>query len=83
VRIRRETPTHRPAALAVTETAFANPSGGRPIEVTLLEQLWESPAYLPELSLVAEDDDGAILGCVITTRAHIGSVLSLGPFEAL
>ena len=78
MRIRRETPTDRSAALAVTEAAFASPSGGRSIEAVLLEQLWESPAYLPELSLVAEDDNGVILGYVITTRAHIGPVPSLG-----
>ncbi|MBM7782454.1 GNAT family N-acetyltransferase [Arthrobacter tumbae] len=79
MRIRPETPTDRPAALAVTEAAFASrASGGRTVEAVLLERLWESPAYLPALSLVAEDDDGAICGYVITTRAHIGQVPSLG-----
>lgn len=79
MRVRPETPPDRPAALAVTGAAFADrPGGARPVEVTLLKQLWASTAYLPELSLVAEDDDSAICGYVITTRAHIGSVPSLG-----
>lgn len=79
MRVRPETPSDRGAALAVIESAFAaGATGGRPVEAALLEQLWASPAYLPALSLVAEDDDGAIRGYVITTRARIGSVPSLG-----
>ncbi|WP_299167424.1 GNAT family N-acetyltransferase [uncultured Arthrobacter sp.] len=79
MRIRTETPADRPAALAVTEAAFApRASGDRPVEAVLLEQLWVSPAYLPALSLVAEDDGGTLCGYVLTTRAHIGHVPSLG-----
>lgn len=79
MRVRPETPSDRAAALAVIEAAFAaGASGGRPVEAALLEQLWADPAYLPALSLVAADDDGAICGYVITTRARIGSVPSLG-----
>ncbi|WP_323960766.1 GNAT family N-acetyltransferase [Arthrobacter sp. JZ12] len=78
MRIRPEIAADRPAALAVIEAAFARPHGGRPVEATLLEQLWDSTAFLPELALVAEDDDGVVCGHVITTRARIGSAQSLG-----
>ncbi|GAB3535442.1 N-acetyltransferase [Arthrobacter tecti] len=76
--IRAETLADRPTALSVIEAAFGSPGKARPIEAALLEQLWECPAYLPELSLVAEDDDGVVCGYVITTRARIGEVPSLG-----
>lgn len=78
MRVRLETPSDL-VVLDVMEAVFAaGAAGGRPVDTALLEQLWASPAYLPALSLVAEDDDGAVCGDVINTRARIGSVPSLG-----
>src|SRR6476660_3784505 len=41
-------------------------------EADLVDRIRESPEYIPELSLVA-DDDGEIVGHVLTTWAHRSS----------
>lgn len=85
MKVRSENPADRPAVLAVIEAAFAGDDGDRPVEAKLLEELWADPAFLPQLALVAVDDDGTICGHVTTTRGYIGSVpaLGLGPIGVL
>ncbi|QIQ03537.1 GNAT family N-acetyltransferase [Streptomyces liangshanensis] len=81
--IRRETPADHPAVRAVTAAAFARPEQPVPIEVTLLDALRASDAWLPALSLVATDDEGAVVGHVVCTRGHVDTtpVLGLGPLS--
>lgn len=80
--IRPETTADRPAILALINAAFARADqpGEVPVEVSLQKQLFACDEYIPELSLVA-DDDGPLIGSVITTRAWVDDfpVLGLGP----
>jgi len=65
---------------AITAAAFARP-GGDPPEARLVDELRASPAWLPELSLVAATPGGEIIGHVLCTRGHVGRspALALGP----
>ncbi|WP_207345226.1 N-acetyltransferase [Arthrobacter sp. E3] len=79
MKIRRERADDRPEILALVEAAFPES-----VEVRLLRGLFASREYIPELSLVA-DDEGELLGHVITTRGWIGKnkSLGLGPIAVL
>jgi putative acetyltransferase len=83
--IRREGPADHSAVHAVTAAAFARPNqpGQIPVEATLVDELRRGVAWLPELSLVALDADGGIVGHVLITRAHVDAapVLGLGPLS--
>lgn len=84
--IRPETGVDRPEVLALIGAAFARADkpGEVPVEVALQQQLFDCDEYIPELSLVA-DDDALLVGSVITTRAWAGTtpVLGLGPIAVL
>jgi putative acetyltransferase len=71
------------AIRAVTAAAFAVPGEGDPAEAPLVDWLRASPAWLPALSLVAVDSDGAIVGHVVCSRGRVGPapVLALGPLS--
>lgn len=82
--VRNETPDDREAVADVHRSAFAPmtpPGRAEPVEVVLVEALRLSGAWIDELSFVAEDDDGAVVGHVCLTRAAVGAVpvLALGP----
>lgn len=83
VLIRRESGTDADVIRAITAAAFAR--AGRhdqaPPEVRLVDELRGSQAWLPALSLVASAPDGDVIGHVLCTRGHVGSVpaLALGP----
>ncbi|MEU8706869.1 N-acetyltransferase [Streptomyces sp. NPDC048565] len=81
--IRRETPSDVPAVRAVTAAAFSRPETPLPVEVTLLDELRHCEGWLPELSLVALGDKDEVVGHVICTRGHVGTVpaLGLGPLS--
>ncbi len=82
VLIRRESAADVPAVRQVIAAAFAQgDSGGEPAVVTLLDELREDKAWLPEFSLVAEGPDGDVVGHVLCTRGHVDAapVLALGP----
>src|SRR4029077_4813851 len=74
VLIRREGPEDAAAIREITVAAFA-----RPAEAALVDELRKSEAWIPALSMVA-DESGAI-GHVLCTRGHAGGapVLALGP----
>lgn len=86
--IRRERSGDIEAIRAVTAAAFRSAEhsappvepGGDPGEATLISWLRDDAAWIPELSLVAVDDD-EIIGHVLATRAHVDSspALGLGP----
>ncbi|GIE47016.1 GNAT family N-acetyltransferase [Actinoplanes nipponensis] len=90
--IRRERSDDGDAIHAVTAAAFrglaysAPPAepGGDPGEATLVSWLRDDAGWIPELSLVAIEDD-QVVGHVLATRAHVGArpVLGLGPLSVL
>ena len=92
VMIRRELPGDVEAIRAVTAAAFrgagysAPPAepGGDPGEATLVSWLRDDAGWVPELSLVAVEDD-RVVGHVVATRAHVGAepALGLGPLSVL
>lgn len=86
--LRDERPADRAEILELTAEAFAIspvtrlPVEGTPIEVGLLQELFNCEEYLPEFSVVAEMG-GEIVGHVIATRGWAGELplLGLGPIS--
>ena len=74
VLIRREGPRDAAAIREITVAAF-----GRPAEAGLVDELRESEAWIPALSMVAVES--GVIGHVLCTRGHVGDapVLALGP----
>jgi putative acetyltransferase len=81
--LRQELAEDETAIRAVTAAAFAAPGEGVPVEAHLVDWLRASPAWIPELSLVAVDPGGDVAGHVLCTRATVGAtpVLGLGPLS--
>ncbi|WP_192780521.1 GNAT family N-acetyltransferase [Nonomuraea africana] len=77
---RPETDRDIPAIREVNLGAFPTP-----LEADLVEALRADPAWLPGLSIVAEDADGTIAGYALLTRCHVGDApaLALGPCAVL
>ena len=76
-------PGTRRSIRAVTAAAFARPGEDVPAEAPLVDWLRASPAWIPELSLVAVDPGGDVVG---PRRVHQGTVgaapvLALGPLS--
>lgn len=83
--IRREATGDAETVYAITAAAFARPGeSGPPAEAPLVDALRATDAWLPELSLVAVDPGGDVIGHVLCTRGTVGSkhpVLALGPLS--
>jgi putative acetyltransferase len=81
--VRRELVGDEAPIRAVTAAAFARPGEDLPVEAPLVDWLRASPAWIPELSLVAQDPDGDIAGHVLCTRGTVAAaaVLALGPLS--
>ena len=80
--VRRDRAGDHAAVREVIAAAFAATTPqGVPVEVGLVDALRESAEWLPPLSLVAESDDGDIIGYVVCTRAWVDDrpALGLGP----
>ncbi|MDQ3537277.1 MAG: N-acetyltransferase [Actinomycetota bacterium] len=81
--VRRDRPGDHAAVRAVLAEAFRNPAApqDQPVEVGLVNALRVSPAWLPQLSMVAESDETEVLGHVVCTRGWVDDrpVLALGP----
>ncbi|MGH8886645.1 MAG: GNAT family N-acetyltransferase [Egibacteraceae bacterium] len=79
VSIRPESPRDHAAVRAVHAAAF-----GHAAEADLVDALRDSPAWVPQFSLVAESD-GGIVGHVLLTRVAIatGAGLALAPLGVL
>jgi putative acetyltransferase len=83
VLIRREAPGDAEVIHFVTAAAFARPGEDVPIEAPLVDWLRASPAWIPELSLVAIGPGGDVIGHVACTRGTVASapVVALGPLS--
>jgi putative acetyltransferase len=83
VLIRREASGDADVIRFVTAAAFTRPGGDVPVEAPLVDWLRASPAWIPELSLVAVDLGGDVVGHVVCTRGTVGAapVLALGPLS--
>jgi putative acetyltransferase len=81
--IRRERAADQAAIRTVVADAFRDqsPAGNVAVEVGLVDALRASAEWLPELSLVAEGDDHAVVGYVVCTRGWVDdeAALGLGP----
>jgi putative acetyltransferase len=83
VLIRRETPADIAAVRAVTTAAFGKQGTPIPAEAVLVDELRDCEGWLPELSLVAVNERGEVVGHVVCTRGHIDAApaLGLGPLS--
>jgi len=81
--IRRERPADHTAVRAVIAGAFKNPEAppDMPVEVGLVDALRASSEWIPQLSMVAESDEGEVVGYVVCTRGWVDGrpALGLGP----
>jgi len=79
VLVRRERPDDEAAVREVTRAAFsATAASDPPAEVPLLDALRRVPCWSAPLSLVAEDDDGVVVGHVVATRGDVEGVPAVG-----
>ena len=83
VLVRREGAGDVEVIRAVTAAAFARAGEGVPAEAPLVDELRASRAWIPELSLVALDPAGDVVGHVVCTRGRVGPApaLALGPLS--
>lgn len=82
--IRQERPGDYEAVYQVVKEAFAGAEQADGDEQDLVVRLRSSKSFVPELSLVAEED-GKIVGHILFTRATVGGaeVLALAPLSVL
>ena len=82
--IRKEEARDRDAIYALVREAFAHAEHADGNEQDLVNALRKSDAYIPALSLVAEED-GKIVGHILFTKATVADqvVLALAPLSVL
>jgi putative acetyltransferase len=84
VLIRREGAGDAEVIYAITAAAFGRAGEtGVPAEAPLVDALRAGPAWIPELSLVAVDPGGDVVGHVVCSRGSVAGlpVLGLGPLS--
>lgn len=80
--IRRDRPADHIAVRAVLADAFKNPARRDvPVEIGLGDALRASSEWIPQLSMVAESDEGTVVGYVVCTCGWVDGrpALGLGP----
>jgi putative acetyltransferase len=81
VKIRAETPTDLPAIREINEQAF-----GQKLEADLVDAIRASDRFVPELSLVAEEEDelvGHVLLSYVDLEPGSHKILQLGPLAVM
>lgn len=82
IQIREEAAQDRATVLDLVETTFAHVAESDHQEQHLVERLHRSDAFVPQLSLVAETEEGRLVGYILLTKVTIASehrtALSLG-----
>ncbi|WP_300812172.1 N-acetyltransferase [uncultured Bacteroides sp.] len=73
VHIRQEQSGNLPAIFSLVETAFATMKESDHREHFLVDRLHRSDSFVPELSLVAETDDGQLVGYILLAKVGIVS----------
>lgn len=73
IRIRQERNGERMTVCKLVETAFADMKESDHQEHHLVYRLHQSDTFIPELSLVAETDEGKIVGYILLTKVEITS----------
>jgi putative acetyltransferase len=85
--IRRERPDDVERIDDVHRFAFADvaPAGSEPVEVGLVRSLRADAGWIPALSLVAETDDGKVIGHVVGSEGSVDDTpaIGLGPIGVL
>jgi predicted N-acetyltransferase YhbS len=71
VRIRQEQPEDFAAVYQLVEAAFATSAHSDGTEPDYLNEVRRQPTFIPELSLVAEDDTGILVGQIVLYETHI------------
>ncbi|NYV74472.1 GNAT family N-acetyltransferase [Streptomyces sp. UH6] len=71
--IRRETPADAAAVRTLTLATSHHPHSEKTEELKLRDALRTGDAWIPALSLLAEDDAGELLGHTLACRGSIGS----------
>ncbi len=84
IHIRPEDPADYPAVRQLVQAAFAQAEHTDYDEHNLVERLRQSEAYIPALSLVAEDK-GSLVGHILFTTVTVGDAvaLALAPLSVL
>lgn len=70
VKIRQEEPGDMPSVFELIQLAFENEQYSDHQEQVLVENLRKSPEFIPQLSLVAENE-GKLVGYLLLTKVHI------------
>jgi len=87
VLVRRERREDHAAVRAVLGAAFEDPAAPQnvPIEVGLVDALRPTRDWIPQLSMVAEAQDGEVVGYVVCTRGWVEAhpALALGPLAVV
>lgn len=73
IKIRQEQQSDYPQVHDLIEAAFRDVEESNHREQYLVERLRESEGFVPELSLVAETDDGQMAGYILLTEVEIVS----------
>lgn len=79
--VRREGAEDVDAVREIVVAAFDAGNGAEPVEARLLDELRTCSGWIPEMSLVAVDERGIVVGHVVGTRGFVGdeSCVGLGP----
>ncbi len=84
--LRRERPSDVASIARIHRLAFAasGPDGVPPVEDRLVDALRSDPAWVPALSIVAEDGDGQAIGHVVATEGRFSAAaVGIGPLGVL
>ena len=73
MKIRRENPSDYDEVYRLVKESFATAPYGDGTEADYLNEVREKEAFIPELSLVAENDDGRIVGQIVLYTTKIAT----------